>query len=447
MSDYEEELVSPPPNDFVSRYGEVKVKYIPSPPIKKWFFNRPYAHNYFHDGTLYRTSEERSESSKTELFLDLLYVGIVAKLASDATEETNGSSLLRYCLLFCPIWQIWSDVQDLVNYYFTEDLGQKLYILWILALLVIYTNSTNYLLESNGANAYVILPYVICRLSMSISLIGIAIYVPQHRKQNILYGCLIIITCCIWIPVIFVSTRVKIALTVLNLILENAGYIIAYHPKTKELLHLTHSTAVNIEHTVERIGAFYIIAIGEFTYSAVATSAEENFGMGLTSQLFRAIMLVVISFLFLWLYFNGDGSFCAVHAVRRSATTAYIWMLSHAPLIASLVLAADAAADMCYEEEYASSGLTHYFTGGLALALVALLIQAWSDKTLDEQPDPVKEHRAPKFYRLLPRLPVSAIIFALGWSSLTITELFGTIMALLVAMAVYEIFAMGEKCY
>ncbi|KAG7806292.1 hypothetical protein KL921_005020 [Ogataea angusta] len=75
---------------FVQKYGAVKVQYIKKPRVRSWFINKPYALNFFYNGTLYRTRSERGESGKVELFLDLLYVGIVAKLASSATQEPTG---------------------------------------------------------------------------------------------------------------------------------------------------------------------------------------------------------------------------------------------------------------------------------------------------------------------------------------------------------------------
>ena len=65
------------------------------------------------------------------------------------------------------------------------------------------------------------------------------------------------------IAVIFVPTRVKLVLP-LPFILEQVCFSIAYHPWTKKMMNLTTSTALNIEHEVERFSLFVTIAIGEF---------------------------------------------------------------------------------------------------------------------------------------------------------------------------------------
>ncbi|QPG74617.1 hypothetical protein FOA43_001949 [Brettanomyces nanus] len=445
----EEELAEDREDDFVRKYGDIDVNYIKKPPVQDWLFNKPYALNFFYGGTLYRTRAPRGESGKTELFLDLVYVGIVAKLASAACTEPTGLSLLRYILLFFPTWQVWSDIKDFMNYYFNEDLSQKLYMLWILALLVIYCNGTNFLLESNAANAYVIVPYILCRVSLAISLYIYSIWIPQHRPQIIFYATTVLITCALWIPVIFVPVKVKITLAIITIFLENIFWIFSYGPTIKRLLKLKYSTAVNIEHEVERIGAFYVIAIGEFSYNVVATTATKNYGLGISEKIGRAIMLLITSYIMMWMYFNGDGSFKAVHAIRRSSTTAWMWMLAHMPLISSLILSADAASDICYQEEYIEEkGLSFFFTGGLAVSLISLFFISMLDKSLDDCGRSGERHRVTKIWRLLPRLCAAVIILCLSFTDkLTITELFATVMCVLTAVFVYEIIvSMASDC-
>ncbi|ODV87797.1 hypothetical protein CANARDRAFT_193621 [[Candida] arabinofermentans NRRL YB-2248] len=435
------------PDAFILKYGHINVRYIKRPPVKPWTFNRPFALNFFYNGVLYRTRNERTESGKIELFLDLMYVGIVAKLASNATEEATWLSLLRYILFFIPVFQVWADIKDFLNYYFNEDLSQKLYIVWILSLLIIYTNGTNYEVDSTKHTAVIVVPYILCRLSLSISLFVYAQFIPQHYHQNIIYATTLLITCSLWISVIFVKIRTKIGLSIMIFALETIFWFFSYHPIIKKKLSLKYSTAVNIEHEVERFGAFYVIAIGEFLYNVVATSQKENFGEGLTEKVGRAIMLMLIAFLMLYFYFNGDGSARAIHPLRRSGWTAAAYMLLHAPLISSLILSADAAADLCYEDELESNGLSYFFTGGLCCTLLMLFTLAMLEKSIDdladEDPGASKAtHYVSKFWRIAPRIPVGVILVCLSYAELEITKLFGTVLSLLVILFAYELIIM-----
>lgn len=120
LTDSEEE------DEFIRRFGDIEFQYI-KPPKQNFWFKRPHALNFFKDGILYRTKGERT-STKTELFLDLLYVGIIANLAGEASENASGIALLKYVLFFLPTWVVWADIKDFTNYYYNEDLSQKLYI-------------------------------------------------------------------------------------------------------------------------------------------------------------------------------------------------------------------------------------------------------------------------------------------------------------------------------
>lgn len=123
---------------------------------------RPKLHQWIHNGKLcvlrqtiqftpsqkynvnyrYREASER-QASKFELFFDLLFVGIVHQIADAAAEQPTGLGLVKYVLTFCPAYAIWSDVRDIVNQFGTDDVSQRMFILWIMTLLVGYSNSAS----------------------------------------------------------------------------------------------------------------------------------------------------------------------------------------------------------------------------------------------------------------------------------------------------------------
>lgn len=219
-------------DEFIRKYGDVQFQYIKRPKGSVWFI-RPHALNYFKDGVLYRTKGERS-SSKTELFLDLMYVGIIANLAGDAVEHASWGALLKYILLFIAVWTVWCDIKDFTNYYYNEDLSQKLYILWILILLTIFCNNQTAILEDRSGAEFVVIPYILCRLSLSVSLYVYSFWIPEHRVQMRIYSASILVTCGLWIIVIFVGTRAKIGLSIGLYVLEQLTFCIVYHPWFKE---------------------------------------------------------------------------------------------------------------------------------------------------------------------------------------------------------------------
>lgn len=432
-------------DEFIRKYGEIEFRYIKPPKDSIWFI-KPHALNYFKEGVLYRTKGERS-SEKTELFLDLMYVGIVANLAGAATEKASGLALLEYILLFVPAWTIWADIKDFTNYYYNEDLSQKAYIFWILVLLTLYANSHENILENVEGAAYTIVPYILARLSLAASFFIYSLYIPEHRPQQRLYGFLLITTSCLWIPVIFIGTRAKIGVSVAIMALEQLSFIVAFHPYTKKLMKISMSTALNIEHEVERFSAFTTIAIGEYLYKLVASNP---LGPGLSYKFARGVFTLIIAYCLFWFYNYGSSCQRATHALRNTGATAVSWIYAHLPLIAAIVLSADAGGDLLsreggYEEaeegEASLRALSFFFTGGICVAMCMIGFIG----LLDCSRDPPDMHFIPQFWRVCWRIPVGIVIVCLSFADIDITLLMGIVSLLLFLLLVYESVVMTPK--
>lgn len=441
-------------DEFIRKYGDVQFQYIKRPRDAVWFI-RPHALNYFKDGVLYRTKGERS-SSKTELFLDLMYVGIIANLAGDATEHASWGALLKYILVFIGIWTVWCDIKDFTNYYYNEDLSQKTYILWILILLTIICNNTSQLLEGRKGAEYVIIPYILCRFSLCVSNFVYSFWVEEHRAQQRLYAATLFVTCCLWVIVIFVNTRAKIALSFIFYFLEQLSFMVCFHPRTKKLMKLTTSTALNIEHEVERFSVFVTIAIGEYLYKIVADSP---LGSGIQDHFWRGVLILIIAYVLFWIYNYGSTSKKATHALRHSGFRAISWIYCHLPLVAAIVLSADAAGDLCkYDEitiqereegeieepeEPSIQAVKFFFTGGIFVALTSLTFLG----LLDDPKDSKDLHIVSRFWRVIFRFPAGVIILCLPFADISITLLLGITTIVLVVLLVWEsVTSTPRKC-
>jgi hypothetical protein len=87
--------------------------------IKLW--QRPIVRQYFHKGLLWRASTPE-EVASFELFLDLLYVGIIAIIGDTASEDPTGLGLLRFCVTFIPGWKLWTDISLMTSWFDTSTL-------------------------------------------------------------------------------------------------------------------------------------------------------------------------------------------------------------------------------------------------------------------------------------------------------------------------------------
>jgi low temperature requirement protein LtrA len=76
---------------------------------------------YFHKGLLWRASS-KEEVGSFELFVDLLYVGIIGVVGDVAAEHATGDAFLKFSIIFIIGWKIWSDLTLIVSWFETGTL-------------------------------------------------------------------------------------------------------------------------------------------------------------------------------------------------------------------------------------------------------------------------------------------------------------------------------------
>ncbi len=52
-----------------------------------------------------------------ELFIDLLYVGIIAVIGDKAAEDPTGVGFLRFAITFILGWKMWSDLTVIISWF------------------------------------------------------------------------------------------------------------------------------------------------------------------------------------------------------------------------------------------------------------------------------------------------------------------------------------------
>ena len=52
-----------------------------------------------------------------ELFIDLLYVGIIAVIGDKAAEDPTGVAFLRFAITFILGWKMWSDLTVVISWF------------------------------------------------------------------------------------------------------------------------------------------------------------------------------------------------------------------------------------------------------------------------------------------------------------------------------------------
>ncbi|KAK5132990.1 hypothetical protein LTR08_008277 [Meristemomyces frigidus] len=409
-------------------------------PLK--LFKYPVVRQYFHKGILWRASGSE-EVQSFELFVDLLYVGIIAINGDAASEHPTGQVLVQFIITFTLSWKIWSDMALVISWFETDDLFQRLSILFLLACLFGFTTNITQAFE----NTYPTLVgfYLASRMYMAVYLLTMAFVIPMVRAVML------------WqlsdrLALIFVALFVDLygALSYIGFMVacqhiggkagDWADRNFEFHP------------ALNIEHCTERMNAFVTLVFG---YSVVAILYQSTTN-GIDAFFGKAVLGLIQAFCFNWIYFEIDGANLTLHAIRRHKFTSFLWTTAHLPFVMAFVLGGGALARLVVATDLPHAELEHltetyqersepeipagirwFYCAGFAIALVCMALISLSH--IHKESESI---RLRKRYRLTSRFGVAVVLLLLPLAErLNSLQLVGTVTGLVVFTLITELWA------
>ena len=424
------------------------------------FFKTPVVRQYFHNGTLWRASGSE-EVQSFELFVDLLYVGIIAINGDAASEHPDGFSLLKFVVTFTLSWKIWNDMALIISWFETDDIFQRVSILFLLACLFGYTTNITEAFESTYAT--LIGFYLAARLYMAAYLLLVAFLVPMIRNIMIFHCAVVALAAAVWVASVHVEYPNQLALVWVAIFMDICGQVLyvvvimmaeQFGPNWKAKIQkwFEFYPAINIEHRTERMNAFVTLVFG---YSVVALLYQSTKN-GIDAHYGKAVLGLTQAFCFNWMYFEIDGSNLHTHAIRRHKYTSMLWTMSHLPFIMAyvlgggalsrLVLAVDTpdshldALTETYQqkaEEHIPWGIRWFYCAGFSIALVFMGLISISHVHKE-----IEGLRWKKKYRLAGRYVIATIILLLPLArGLDSLELVGIMTALVSSALIVELWA------
>ncbi|KAF8208298.1 hypothetical protein K438DRAFT_2013078 [Mycena galopus ATCC 62051] len=468
------------------------------------FLQRPKLHQWLSAGKIYREAGER-QSSRFELFFDLLFVGMVHQISEAAADQPTGVGLAKYVLTFIPAFSVWADVRDIANQYANDDSTQRAFLLWLCCLLVGYSlnasaiefgqpetglegasEGVNLTEESLTAMRWALGFFCVAKLSRAFLQSVYSIFLPLSRTA-LLVGTLNAIPSAILFFIgMFTSLRVTIALVVVGIVLDyflRVAGVLLY--KTMEILgrkyerkrqhHNRHNScpwsledelktpeveksmpddrerfaapslgtanssmtavneeapleaikmcrrtaaqeqarfpAINIEHHVDRLGAFVTVVLGEMVVSVFFKASS---AVGLNIECGRAILCLMIAFNLNWMYFDSQACKHFVHAIRRHWFAGFLFTNLHLPLCMCLLLASSAINHLVTSasiDSDAGGGLKWFFGAGLGASVCTMATIGVLHKNLDDDEE-LTERRTIR--RTISRRIVLGVRYAAG---------------------------------
>jgi low temperature requirement protein LtrA len=269
--------------------------------------------------------------SRVDLFVDLVWVGIIANISATFGEQAFersdigiGIAILQFILVFLPIWRIWDYLRTYNSNFFIDDFMQRTFIVWILILAVVYGINAPYAFVADGQSSlrYLVTIYLIARGSFLIVQLWPAICIPWLRPRWYFEAATVLIATAFWVGALFTEYPTRLGLIFAANIAEHPLLIYGSSPLADRFLTQGHKKVANWDHAVERFEGFFIIILGEGVFRLIEGSPE---GIGLNQKTGTALCSLLMYYILHWLYFQGDQSKVYVHALRRTWWKPILW--------------------------------------------------------------------------------------------------------------------------
>ncbi len=247
-----------------------------------------------------------------ELFYDLAYVAVIAKIVHHLPEHTD--HLAHYfssLAIFIPIWWCWAGHTYFANRFERNDTFQVISVLTQLFTVVVLITSINPLFE--GHPQQFIWGYFVVRLVLVVMYIREWKINRENRAvlKNLTLG--FSLGAVVWISsIIFDGTSMYFILA-LSIALEIV--VLALNSKSLKAYAKTHS-----EHLAERTGFFTIIMLGEVVVALVVFL--ENSGLTLENLTLSGTGFSILALIW-WLYFRVSETLIEDNPILDSQVHGY----------------------------------------------------------------------------------------------------------------------------
>jgi low temperature requirement protein LtrA len=228
-----------------------------------------------------------------ELFYDLAYVAVIAKMVHHLPEYTN--DLTHYFMglaIFIPIWWCWAGHTYFANRFERDDTFQVITALIQLFAVTVLITSINPLFE--GSPTQFIVGYFIIRLLL------VFMYVREWRinqENKVILRNLTVgfgLGAIVWVSSLLFESAALYAVLALSILIEII--VLALNSKSLKAYAKTHA-----EHLAERTGLLTIIMLGEVVVSLVVFL--ENSTMTIENVVLCSTGFTLLALMW-WLYFR-----------------------------------------------------------------------------------------------------------------------------------------------
>ena len=267
-----------------------------------------------------RIDEEEYRHRKVswlELFYDLFFVVVIARLAHELVGEVTLPRVVQYILLFIPLWWIWIGSTYYHERFETSGLETRLIFLikmFPLVGLAVFAHDA----FKTGSTGFA-LSYAAGRAVITFLWFRASLHVPEFRPVGRIYVAGFSLSILLFIFSIFTSPAVKFIIWGVALFID----LITPWFTLKAQLRLPRFSTSKLP---ERFGLLMIIVLGE-TAAGVVNGIQDIHSID-SEKIFTAMLGVILGFSLWWIYFD----FIARRVAKPQILYSILWSYLHLPL-------------------------------------------------------------------------------------------------------------------
>ena len=274
---------------------------------------------------------DKEYSGRFELFIDLIWVGIIANLADHFSEQayspettyTVGRAIFEFVTLFLIAWRMWKFLQEFMGKYRTNDIVERMFVVWALILAMGWGNNAPYILDPENPSTLAITFYLVFKASMLLVEVYISLHLSHLRRRVMLQSLVAIPILGLWLPAYRYGYPKRAALMFAAVTLEYWAAAWIDTPMAERLLKDDRKEILHTGHWVDRVQDFYIIILGEGIMNLIRGSP---LGKGITPTAGAGVSILWVFYVLSCLFFNGDLSKRYIHAMRRTWWRRILWL-------------------------------------------------------------------------------------------------------------------------
>jgi low temperature requirement protein LtrA len=299
-----------------------------------------------------------------ELFFDLVFVAVIARLAHALAENPSWEGAGWFVLLFYAVWSSWINGTFYHDLHGTDDLSIRVFTFaQMLAVAVMAVHADK--VPGDGSDGFA-LAYAANTLLLVVLWFRTGIHDPHHRPASIPYSTAYLCSATLFATSVLADPPLSHWMWGLGLFAEMTGYWVAMSRWTPPASQGGDATIATTPSLIERMGLFVIIVLGEVVVGSVNGMADLT-PLDINELVIGSLGILVAIGLW-WLYFDLIS-----HREPVSRLT-QLWLYLHLPLV--IALAAGGAGVLNTIEHSAADlpgSVRWLLVGSLAIAVLSIL--------------------------------------------------------------------------